>query len=378
MRTFGIGLIGTGFMGKSHALAYRNARAVLGGPAARLDVLCDVPADKASAMASQFGFARATADWREVVNDPAVDIVCITTPNRYHHDMAVAALRAGKHVHCEKPLAVTLADAENMAAVARETGLRTMVGYNYLHNPAFDHARRLVDEGAIGALLHLRGWVDEDYQADADLPWTWRARADEAGLGALGDIGCHLISMVTRLAGPIDSLVADMATLYPTRPMPDGDGRGAVENEDVAGALVRFESGVKGTLAISRCAHGRKNSLGFELHGTRGTIVFDQERLNELQLYRQGSEATAGFTTILTGPSHPPYGDFIPASGHQLGMNDLKTIEAAAFLAELSGGPRRGPDFAEALAIERVIHAIARSAREDRRIAMNPQEDRHP
>jgi predicted dehydrogenase len=170
VRPLGIGLIGTGFMGKAHALAYRNARAVLGGvPQVALALLCDTPADRAVAMADQFGFERATDDWQVLVRDPAVDVVCITAPNRLHRDMALAALAAGKHVHCEKPLALTLADAEAMAAAAesaaRRDGVRTAVGYNYVQNPAFRHACRLVEDGAIGRLVHFRGFVDEDYAA---------------------------------------------------------------------------------------------------------------------------------------------------------------------------------------------------------------------
>jgi predicted dehydrogenase len=372
MGTIGIGLIGTGFMGKCHAHAYRNARAVLGDlPEVRLELLCDVPGDKAAALADQFGFARSTDDWRSLVTDPALDIVCITTPNRLHHDMARAAIAAGKHVHCEKPLALTLADAEAMAAAAAAAGVKTMVGYNYVHNPAFTHARRLIEAGEIGRIVHVRGWVDEDYQADPDLPWTWRSTAAEAGLGALGDLGCHLVSMVCRLAGPIESLIADMQTVHATRPMPDGSGRGPVENEDLANALVRFESGVQGSLVMSRSAWGRKNRLGFEIHGTTGMVMFDQERMNELQLYRNlGDRALQGFTTILTGPLHPPFGAFVPAPGHQLGLTDLKILEAGAFLAHIAGGPPAGPDFAEALIYERVIHAIAEAARTDRRVRL--------
>lgn len=372
MKPLGIGLIGTGFMGKSHALAYRNARAVLGGlPSVRLELLCDVPASRAETMADQFGFARATEDWAALVRDPEVDIVCVTTPNRLHHAMAMAAISAGKHVHCEKPLALTLAEAEEMADAAARSGVRTMVGYNYVHNPAVLHARRLVRDGAIGHVVHVRGWVDEDYQADPELPWTWRATAAEAGLGALGDLGCHLVSLVCRLAGPIESLIADMATVHATRPMPGGAGRRPVENEDIASALVRFESGATGTLAISRSAWGRKNRLGFEIHGTTGMVAFDQERMNELQLYRnEGEPALQGFTTILSGPVHPPFGDFVPAPGHQIGMNDLKILEAGAFLAEIAGGVATGPDFSEALAYERVIHAIADAASRDARVRL--------
>lgn len=376
MDSLGVGLIGTGFMGKCHALAWRNVRAVMGDvPPVRLELLCDTPADRAAAFADQFGFARASADWRAVVTDPAVDVVSITAPNHLHREMALAALAAGKHVWCEKPMALTLADAAEMAAAAQQAaaaGVRTQVGYNYVANPAFTHAQRLIGEGAIGRILHVRGWVDEDYQADPDLPWTWRARLADAGLGALGDIGCHLVSMLWGLAGPIESVVAEMATLHETRPLPDGSGRAAVENEDAALALLRFVSGVQGSFAASRSAWGRKSSLGWQVHGTEGMLCFEQERMNELQLFRnEGAKATQGFRTILTGPDHPPYGAFVPAPGHQLGFNDLKVIELAGFLTAIRDGGRAHPDFAAALDFERAIHAIARSAREGVRVRLD-------
>jgi predicted dehydrogenase len=372
MDEFGIGLIGTGFMGKAHALAYRAAKAVLGDvPSARLELLCDTPGDRAEAMAAQFGFARSCDDWRALVTDPRVDIVSITTPNRLHKEMALAAIAAGKHVHCEKPMGLTLAEAEEMAQAAAKAGVKTIVGYNYIKNPAFQHACRLVHDDAIGRPVHFRGFVDEDYQADPDLPWTWRARLEEAGLGALGDLGCHLVSMAYGLMGPIESLIADMQTVHETRPLPGSSDRKPVENEDVATALVRFKSGAQGSLATSRSAWGRKNRLGFEVHGTKGMLVFDQERMNELQLYQnEGDPALQGFRTILTGPAHPPYGHFCPAPGHQLGVNDLKVLEAGAFLRWVGGGEKSSPDFAEALEFEKVIHAIATAAREGRRVVV--------
>ncbi|MFC5587150.1 Gfo/Idh/MocA family protein [Nitratireductor kimnyeongensis] len=372
MREIGIGLIGTGFMGKAHALAFRAARAVLGDvPAARLELLCDTPAKRAAQMAEQFGFSRSTDDWHVLVNDPAVNIVSITTPNRMHCEMALAAIEAGKHVYCEKPMGLTLEETQAMARAAGKAGVKTMVGYNYIKNPAFEHARGLIAQGAIGTPVHFRGFVDEDYQADPESAWTWRARIEEAGLGALGDLGCHLVSMAYGLMGPIESLIADMQTIHESRPMPDGNGRGAVENEDVASALVRFASGAQGILATSRSAWGRKNRLGFEVHGTTGMIAFEQERMNELQVYQnQGPAAEHGFKTILTGPAHGTYGAFCPAPGHQLGFNDLKVLEAGAFLREIAGGDKFGPDFAEALEFEKVIHAIAASAREGQRVTI--------
>ncbi|NOX41491.1 MAG: Gfo/Idh/MocA family oxidoreductase [Alphaproteobacteria bacterium] len=376
MRELGIGLIGTGFMGKAHALAYGSVRAVMGDvmghvPAPRLEVLCDTPTSQAAEMASQFGFSRATDDWQALVNDARVDVVSITTPNHLHHEMALAAIAAGKHVYCEKPLSLTLEQAAEMARAAQVGGVKTQVGYNYIQNPAFVHACQLVRDGAIGRIVHFRGCIDEDYQADPDLPWTWRAKISQAGLGALGDLGCHLVSMVDGLVGPIDSLIADMQTIHETRPLADGSGHARVENEDTATALVRFASGAQGSLSASRTAWGRKNRLTWEVHGTTGSICFDQERMNELRLFQNvGSAGEQGFKTILTGPAHPPYGAFVPSAGHQLGFNDLKVIEVAGFLRHIAGGPPSHPDFTKALEFEKVIHAIAEAARSGQRVSL--------
>ncbi|MFO1144155.1 MAG: Gfo/Idh/MocA family oxidoreductase [Amaricoccus sp.] len=372
MAGVGVGLIGTGFMGKCHALAYAAVGRVFGDVAApRLVAVCDTPAERAAAMGRQLGFGKAVADWRELVEDPEVEVVSITVPNRLHREMALGAIAAGKHVWCEKPLALTVPEAEEMAEAAARAGVRTLVGYNYLRNPAYRHAQRLVAAGTIGRVVQFRGFVDEDYQADPELAWTWRARLSEAGLGTLGDLGCHLVSLAYGLCGPIESLVADVATVHATRPLADGSGRGTVENEDIASALVRFRGGVSGVLTSSRSAWGRKNRLGFEVHGDRGMIVFEQERMNELKLYvNEGAVGEQGFRTILSGPAHPPYAGFTPAPGHQLGFNDLKVIEAAEFLRSLAGGEKAYPDFSEALEFERVIHAIDRAGRDGGRVAV--------
>ena len=374
MDTIGIGLLGSGFMGKCHALAYRMVQAVFGDvPTPRLEMLADAAApDQIERTAAQFGFARATQDWRALVADPAVDIVCVATPNRLHAAMARAALAAGKHVHCEKPMAITLDDARAMTEAARTCTRMTLVGYNYLHNPAFTHARALVRGGAIGRIIHFRGVFDEDYQADPALPWSWRATRSDAGFGALGDMGCHLLSMAMDLVGPVESLVAEMQTVHATRPTEDGRDRRRVENEDVASALIRFRCGVQGVISTSRAAWGRKNHLAFEIHGDEGMIAFDQERLNELRIYRNAGElAGQGFTTIRTGAAHPPYGDFCPAPGHQLGFNELKVVEARAFLKAIAENRSAYPSFADALEIEKVLHAIATASAEDRRVHLD-------
>ena len=376
MKSIGIGLIGAGFMGKCHALAFGAVKAVFPHvPRPRLEILADTTLERARSSADRLGFARATDDWRTLVEHSGVDVVSVTTPNSLHHEMALAAIAAGKHVYCEKPLAVTLGQAEEMAAAAARAGVRTLVGYNYLKNPAVLHAKALVEAGSIGRIMHFRGIFDEDYMADPAQPGTWRSLRREAGLGVLGDMGCHLVAAALELAGPIESVLAETRIVY-TRHSPEAEvsgdsGAEALENEDIATALVRFENGCDGSLAMSRSAWGRKNRLAWEVHGEAGMLCFDQERLNELQLYEaRTSGPRAGFRTILTGPAHPPYGAFVPAPGHGLGFNDLKVVEVEHLLSGIAGDAPIHPDFGAALEIERIIHAIDESARLDTRVRL--------
>jgi predicted dehydrogenase len=361
----GVGLIGTGFMGKCHAMAYGAVKAVFGDvPAIERVALCDVDANHASRLAQEFGFAGFTTNWRDLVTDPAIQLISITSPNGLHREMAVAALQAGKHVWCEKPMALTLADAEAMAAAAATAvGQATALGYGYLRNPALQHARQLIAEGAIGEVFDFRGSVDEDYMADPSLPWSWRLTRREAGLGTLGDLTVHLISLAQELMGDIQSLCAMVDTVHKTRPVAGSNKTAQVENDDIAHAMVRFASRARGVLSSSRIAHGRKNGLKVEVHGSRGTLWLDNERMNELNLYiAEGPVELRGFKRILSGPQHPAYGKLCPAPGHGLGFNELKVIELAELLYAIAGKPSQVVNFQRGLTIERIIHAFAASS----------------
>jgi predicted dehydrogenase len=365
MERIGVGLIGTGFMGKCHAMAYGAVKAVFGDvPAIDRVALCDVDQDHTAKRAQEWGFTRATTDWRDLLADPKIALISVTSPNGLHREMAVSALEAGKHVWCEKPMALTLADAEAMTkAAAKAKGQATALGYGYLRNPALQYAKQLTGEGAIGEVFDFRGSVDEDYMADPDLPWSWRLTRKEAGLGTLGDLTVHLVSLAQELMGPIARLTAMVDVVHQERPRPGGAGKARVENDDIAHALLRFASGARGVMTSSRVAHGRKNGLKVEVHGSKGMLWLDNERMNELNLYiAEGPPERRGFRRILSAPHHAAYGRLCPAPGHGLGFNELKVIELAELLYAVVGRPSTVVDFAKGLAIERVIHAFARSA----------------
>jgi predicted dehydrogenase len=367
MREIGLGLIGAGYIGHTIALAYRAVAAVFPDVIRpRLVALADLDEGNARRAAERYGFARATGDWRTLVADPEVEIVAIATPNHLHAEMARAALAAGKHVHCEKPLARTVAESVALAEAAARARTLTIVGYNYLHNPMIAVAREIVAAGEIGTPTHFRGTHNEDYLADPALPFSWRCDAALAGAGALADVGSHIVSLAMTLMGDIAEVCGDVATVIAERRGPDGVPR-KVENEDQAQALLRFANGATGTLEASRIAQGQKMGLTFELTGTTGAIAFDQTRLNELRLYRaDAARGRQGFTTILAGPEHPGYAAFCQGAGHQIGFNDLKVIEVMRFLQAIAGGQPAYPDFAAAAKFETVTAAILRSAAERR------------
>lgn len=362
----GVGLIGSGFMGKCHALAWGSVGPVFGDvPPVRLAVLAEADAALAGSRAAALGFDRATGDWRDLVADPAVDVVSITAPNAFHAEMAIAALEAGKHVWCEKPMAPTLADAEAMLAAARRSGRVAILGYNYVQNPAIRYAAELIRAGEIGRVVHVRVEMDEDFMADPETPFYWK-HAATSGYGALDDFAVHPLSLLRVLLGPVARVMAHQSRPHADRPTVEG-GRRAVETFDIATVLLEMEDGASGFIAVNRAAWGRKGRIQVQVFGTLGTILFDQERMNEVQVYRaEGPAAHQGFRTVLMGPAHPPYDRFVPAPGHQIGFNDLKTIECRALLGAIAGEAAPVIDFETGLAIERTVHAAARSAAEGR------------
>jgi len=360
------GLIGSGYMGRAHAIALHSAAAAFGADyAVECATLADVTPERARQAAETLGFAAGTADWRTLVADPRIDVVDICTPNHLHAEMALAAIAAGKHVYCEKPLALDMQESAAIVEATRRAKVCNIIGFNYICNPMVQVARQMIAAGELGEVVGFRGSYLEDYMSDPAVPYSWRCQRKLAGAGALADLGSHLINMGHFLLGPIARVSANLRTVHEQR-LDRGSGeRRPVENEDMAQALVEFSSGVRGTMEISRIATGYKCGLAFEVHGTRGTLLYEQERMNELKFYSAADAAgRRGFRTILAGPEHADYAAFCPAPGHGLGINDLKVIEIRNLIRGIRTGSAAAPDFAEGLRVQQVMTAMELAARE--------------
>ena len=371
-----IGLIGSGFMGACHANAWRAVSGIFDvGLEPVLELLSDVDEAAAETNAKRFGFKRWTGDWHAMIADPDVDVVDITAPNKLHHEIGMAAISAGKIVYCEKPLANTVEDCAALVNSASAAGVPTAIGYNYLKNPIIGLAREIIDSGEIGEVVGFRGIHAEDYMADPTGPFSFRN--EPIGGGVLADLGSHIIAMARFLVAPITEVCGQLHTVVLERPVATGDrgvhdkdaARGATEmrpvtTDDQARFLCGFANGASGVIEASWVAQGRKMQLGFELTGTKGSLAFNAERLNELEISTADqARGREGFRTIWAGPDHPPYGAFCPAPGHQLGFNELKVIEVRDIIDALAAPDRQPwPDFAEGLAVQRVIEAVRQSA----------------
>lgn len=361
MERIGLGLIGSGFMGKTHSFGFATAQKTFPLPyQVDFAILADATPELAEGAGKALGFARSTGDWRTLVHDPAIDIVDITAPNAFHKEMALAAIAAGKHVYCEKPLAPRAEDALEMAEAAAKAGIVTQVGFNYLANPMMALARDIIAAGELGEIRSYRGIHAEDYMADADAPWTWRH--DPVGGGAMADLGSHALATAEFLLGPIAEVLGDCRTVIAERPTPDGAHK-AVEVDDIGRAMLRFASGTTGSIEANWVATGRKMQHDFEVYGSRGALAFSGERLNELRLYRHDdAPGRGGFRTIMAGPEHPPYGAFCVAPGHQLGFNDLKAIEIAGFLEAIAGRREEPFGFRAGHRIQHLVERIHASS----------------
>ncbi|TRV78829.1 Gfo/Idh/MocA family oxidoreductase [Streptomyces sp. 130] len=376
----GIGMVGYAFMGAAHSQGWRTAGHVFGLPLRPvLAAVCGRDRTAVEAAADRHGWAAAETDWRALIARDDVQLVDICTPGDSHAEIAVAALEAGKHVLCEKPLANTVAEAEAMAAAAGRAAARgrsAFVGFNYRRVPALAHARRLVAEGRLGALRHVRAVYLQDWLTDPASPLTWRLDKDRAGSGALGDLGAHVVDLAQYLAGePLTEVSALTETFVRERPRPAGPsgglrggaaagGTGPVTVDDAAVFTGRLASGALASFEVTRMAAGRKNALRLEINGERGSLAFDLERLNELSFHDHTElAATAGFRRVLvTEPEHPYLEAWWPP-GHTLGYEHTFVHQARDVVCAIAGGGGAPvPSFADGLQVQRVLAAVEESA----------------
>lgn len=362
MTNIGIGIVGGGYMGKAHAVAMHAVGAVFNtNLRPKLEMICASSQASAEKYMKAYGFARATGDWKVLINDPKVEAIVIASPQSTHREIVQLAFALGKPVFCEKPLGSSLDDSRAMVKSAEEAGVTNMVGFNYIRTPASQLARNLIANGEIGEVTYFRGEHTEDFYADPVAPATWRTSG--AANGTMGDLAPHMINGALALIGPIKSLIAEVETVHTSRPSKTGVE--AVTNDDQAQLMCRFENGAMGHLFFSRIATGRKMGYAYEITGTKGAIRFDQEDQNALWLYKMdGPQDQQGFKKILTGPAHPDYEAFCQGPGHGTGYQDQIIIEARDFLSAIETKKPVWPTFRDGMEVNKIVAAALRSSEE--------------
>ena len=366
MSDVNIALIGAGFMGKAHSNAWRQVSAFCAPRfTPRLQVICGLVPQQVRATAQAFGWAETSSDWREVVRRPDIHIVDVCTPGDTHAEIVIAAAQAGKVVLCEKPLANNIRDAERMLAAVERAGVPHMICHNYRRVPAVALAKQIIREGRIGKIRHFRGVYLQDWITDPAFPLVWRLDRRHAGSGALGDIASHVVDLARMLVGEIAEVSGLSETFIKTRPLADNPKRrGRVTVDDAAIALVRFANGAIGSIEASRLAPGRKNHNRFEINGSTGSIAFNLERLNELEVYFESDPpGLRGFRTVLvTEQTHPYLGAWWPP-GHIIGWEHTFTHTVYDLLEAVADVKLPSPNFRDGVSNQRVLDAIERSAR---------------
>ena len=376
MEHLNVGLIGAGFMGKAHSLAYA-AMPMFFWPAPAMPVrktIAEATEPLAEEASRRFGFEKYTADWREVVEDPEIDVIDIATPNHLHAEIAIAAAKAGKHIISEKPLARTSEEAKAMYEAVRDAGVVHMVAFNYRRTPAVALAKKFIEEGSIGRITNFRGTYLQDWSADPSSPLSWRFQKKIAGSGALGDIATHVIDLARYLVGDVAQVNALLSTFITERPLQasgadtlgtvtGGEGpRGTVDVDDEVMTMIRFSNGAVGSIEATRNAHGRNNFITFEIHGTEGSILFNYERRDELQVSFANDPADRrGFRTIYTGPAHPNGAALWPIPALGIGYGETKIIEAHDFFKAIVEGGTVSPNFIDGYQIALIDDAIIES-----------------
>jgi predicted dehydrogenase len=362
MRRLNVAMVGHRFMGKAHSNAWRQVSRFFETPFEPvMKVVCGRDPGEVGRARQQLGWEEASTSWRETVAREDVDVVDICTPGDSHADIAVAAALSGKHVLCEKPLANTLPEAQRMLAAATAAGVVHMVCHNYRRAPAVALAKRLLEEGALGRVHHFRGVYLQDWIVDPGFPRVWRLEKSKAGSGALGDIASHSLDLARHLVGEITEVAGHLQTFVTERPLPGSDELAPVDVDDAALSLLKFEGGAVGTVEATRFATGRKNYNSFEVNGSRGSLAFNLERMNELGLYvEEGPQS--GFRTVQVTEAGHPYMDAWWPPGHIIGYEHTFTHTVYDFLLAVEEGRAPSPSFEDGVRNQKVLDAIERAA----------------
>nr|WP_314507725.1 Gfo/Idh/MocA family oxidoreductase [uncultured Lachnoanaerobaculum sp.] len=381
MKTKNIGVVGAGFMGKAHCVALSNMpKLFTDAPYVPVfKTVCDIVPEIAEDFKERFSFEKACTDYMDIINDPEIDIVCVCTPNDSHAEISIAALKAGKHVICEKPIATKTEDAKAMAEAAEEAakkGIVSMCGYQYRRVPAIDEAKKIIESGRLGEITNVRAQYLQSWSADPRSPLSWRFVKETAGAGTLGDIFTHALDIAQYLAGNVTDVVSMVKTYINERPVQEGGvdllgtvklgddaKKQVVDVDDEVSVLCNFESGAIGSVEATRMAWGRNNYLTVEVHGTKGSLTWNYERLNELEVCygMEDNDGERGFRKIYTGPANP-HGDVtwnIP--GMNIGYGELKAIEAYEFAKAVEGGYQPTTSFTVGYQLDRVCEAVLES-----------------
>jgi predicted dehydrogenase len=374
VRDVNVALIGYAFMGKAHSNAWRQVAPFLSPRLRpRMKVLCGRSRDRLEGAARAYGWEEVETDWRRAIARDDIDIVDIATTDATHAEIAIAAARAGKAVFCEKPLATTVRDGERMLEAVRRARVTHMICHNYRRVPALLLARQLIADGRLGTIRHFRGTYLQDWIVDPAFPRVWRLDKRQTGAGALGDIGSHVVDLARYLVGEIADVAGATATFIKRRPLPDDPSRrAAVTVDDAAVAAVRFANGALGTIEATRMAPGRKNFNRLEINGSAGSLAFDLERLNELEVYFEDDPPSLrGFRTVLvTEATHPFLQAWWPP-GHIIGWEHTFVHMVYDLLEAIADRRVPSPNFEDGVRNQRVLEAIERSSRTRRWVTVN-------
>jgi predicted dehydrogenase len=362
--TIGVGMLGYGFMGKAHSNAYKTL-AYMTWPPPLMPQLVSIAGRNAEAVAGaarRYGFTDSVTDWRSIITDDRIGVFDNSGPNNFHSEPTIAAAEAGKHVICEKPLGRTADESYETWKRVDATGVKAMVAFNYRFVPAVRLARMIIESGELGEIFHFRGSYLQEWIIDADFPMVWRLDKDVAGSGALGDLGAHVIDLARYLVGEINAVSAHTRTF-----VKDREGQ-AVTVDDAVESVVDFENGAVGTIEATRFASGRKNGLTFEINGSKGSLSFDIERLNELQVhYRDSSpgKLAQGFRTVLVSEADHPFWEHWWPQGHMIGWEHTFVHEIHHFLTAIREDTEiapHGATFEDGYRAAEICDAMLRSA----------------